>query len=230
MGRAFSDAEQAVALDASVPVKQAAEQLGRTVGTIRVMRTKDRLSRLPVPEGKHGTAYAWRTYGCRCEPCVQAQRKHERAWAAQRPLEARVQKAARNAVHHAAHRERHNEIRQARRVKVAEITGAKAIRAKEPVIDEDIAIACDMSLNTIEAALALGRTASSVAKIRHTHRNRHDPAQQPRNRPWTDKELAIALHESISVEQTADRLGRSQQAVAAKRATHWQSSTAGQET
>ncbi|WP_100467020.1 hypothetical protein [Mycobacteroides abscessus] len=218
VGRPFSDAERVVALDASVPAKDAAQLLGRTVGTIRAMRAKDRLSRREVPDGKHGTAYAWRTYGCRCEPCVLASRAHQRQWDRSRPLEAKVRKAAQFAVYRAARRERHSEIRKARSVKVAEITGAKAIRAQEPVTDEDIAIACDMSLTILEAALALGRTAASVAKIRHKHRNRHDPAQRPRNRPWTDEELAIALDESITVAQAAAHLGRSQGAVAAKRA------------
>ena len=202
-----------------MPPKQAAQQLGRTEGTIRSMRAKERLRRQPVPEGKHGTAYAWRTYGCRCQPCIQAQRAHERAWAAQRPLEAKVRKAARTAVHRAAQPDRRNQIRRDRSIAVAEITGPKAIRAGEPVTDEDIAIACDMSMTTIEAALVLGRTASSVGKIRHRYRDRHNPAQQPRNRPWTDDELAIALDESLPVEHAATRIDRSPHAIAAKRAT-----------
>lgn len=37
------------------------------------------------------------------------------------------------------------------RAKVAEITGTKAIRAGEPITDEDIAVACDMSLSVVEA-------------------------------------------------------------------------------
>lgn len=207
-----------MALDLSVPPKQAAQQLGRTEGTIRSMRANERLSRLPVPEDKHGTAYAWRTYGCRCEPCVQAQRAHERAWAAQRPLEAKVRKAARTAAHHAAQRARRHEIRRARSATVAQITGPRAIRAGEPITDEDIEIACDMSLTVMEAALALGRTASAVSAMRGRYRNRHDPAQQPRNRPWTDEELAIALDESISLEEAVTGLDRSAQAIAAKRA------------
>lgn len=218
MARAFSAADRAVALDLSLTALEAAEQLGRSVGVIRQMRTKDRLRRQPVPEGKHGTHYAWRVYGCRCQRCVLAAREHERAWAARRPLEARVRKAVQNAVHRAARRDRHNAIRQARAVKVAEITGAKAIRASEPITDEDIAVACDMSLSVVEAALALGRTASSVAKIRHRYRDRRDPAQRPQSRPWTDEELAVALDLSIPLARAAARLDRSQQAVAAKRA------------
>ncbi|MHA7661345.1 hypothetical protein [Mycolicibacterium sp. HS_4_1] len=208
-----------MALDLSVPPKQAAQQLGRSEGTIRSMRAKERLQRRPVPEDKHGTQYAARTYGCRCEPCLNAARAHERAWAAQRPLEAKVRKAARTAVRHAAQREQRSEIWRARSATVAEITGAKAIRSGEPVTDEDIEIACDMSLTAIEAALVLGRTATAVDKIRFRYRNRCDPAQQPRSRPWTDDELAIALDESIPLEQVATRLHRSPQAVAAKRAT-----------
>lgn len=219
VGRAFSAADREVALDLSLTAREAAEQLGRSVNVIRQMRTKDRLRSQPVPEGKHGTAYAWRTYGCRCEPCVQAARAHQRQWDRSRPLEAKVHKAAQFAVHHAARRERHNEIRRARSVKVAEITGAKAIRAQESVTDEDIAIACDMSLTILEAALALGRTASSVAKIRHRYRDRRNPVQRPRSRPWTDEELAVARDPSIPLAQAAARLDRSQQAVAAKRAT-----------
>ncbi|MGJ6121611.1 hypothetical protein QN239_03440 [Mycolicibacterium sp. Y3] len=202
-----------------MPPKQAAQQLGRTEGTIRAMRAKERLRRLPVPEGKHGTAYAWRTYGCRCQPCVDAQRAHERAWAAQRPLEAKVRKAARTAVHHAGQPDRRNGIRRARSITVAEITAPKAIRAGEPVTEEDVEIACDLSMTAMEAALVLGRTASAVDAIRRKHRDRHDPAQAPRNRPWTDDEVAIALDESIEIQDAATRLDRSPQAVAAKRAT-----------
>ncbi|MBN9636480.1 MAG: hypothetical protein J0H22_15045 [Actinobacteria bacterium] len=219
MTRAFTAAERAIALDLSVPPKEAAQQLGRSEGTIRTMRANERLRRQPVPEGKHGTAYAWRAYGCRCEPCVLAHRAYERTWAAQRPLEAKARKAARTAVHHAGQPDRRNDIRRSRSVAVAEITEPKAIRAGEPITDEDIEFACDMSMTVMEAALMLGRTASSVSAIRSRYRNRHDPAQQPRNRPWTDDELAIALDESIPLEHAATRIDRSPQAIAAKRAT-----------
>ena len=219
MGRAFSAAERAIALDLTVSPKQTAQQLGRSEGTIRSMRAKERLRRLPAPKGKHGTQYAARTYGCRCEPCVEAAREHERACAAPRPLEAEVRKAAQTAARHAAQPQQRNDIRHARSITVAEITAPKAIRSHARITDEDIEIACDMSMTVMEAALALGRTASSVNKIRHKYRNRHDPAQQPRNRPWTDDELAIALDESLSVQQAAARLDRGPQAVAAKRAT-----------
>lgn len=121
MGRAFTAAERAVALDLSVSPKQAARQLGRSEGTIRSMRAKERLQRRPVPEDKHGTQYAARTYGCRCEPCLHAAREHERTWAAQRPLEAKVRKAAQTAAHHAAQPQQRNDIRRARSIKVAEI-------------------------------------------------------------------------------------------------------------
>ncbi|TLH64295.1 hypothetical protein [Mycolicibacterium aubagnense] len=207
-----------MALDLSVPPKQAAQQLGRSEGTIRSMRAKERLRRLPVPDGQHGTQYAARTYGCRCEPCLEAARAHERAWAAGRPLEAKVRKAALTAVRHAGQQDQRNEIWRARSAAVAEITEPQAIRAGEPITDEDIEIACDMSMTVMEAALALGRTARAVGKIRSRYRNRHDPAQQPRNRPWTDDELAIALDESIPLEEAVTRLDRSPQAIAAKRA------------
>lgn len=114
VGRAFSAADRAVALDLSLTAREAAEQLGRSVDVVRQMRTKDRLRGQPVPEGKHGTHYAWRAYGCRCERCVLAAREHQRVWAAGRPLEARVRKAAQNAVIREARREHHNAIWQAR--------------------------------------------------------------------------------------------------------------------
>ena len=76
-----------------------------------------------------------------------------------------------------------------------------------------------MSMTVMEAALVLGRTATAVGKIRRKHRDRHNPAQAPRNRPWIDDELAIALDESLSPEDAVARLDRSPQAIAAKRAT-----------
>ncbi len=201
MGRRgpFSAAERAAALDLSVQPKQAAQQLGRTEGAIRSMRAKERLQRRLVPDGKHGTQCAARTYGRRCELCLDAARAHERAWEAQR--------------------EQRGEIWRARGAVVAEITGAKAIRSGEPVTDEDIEIACDMSLTAIEAALTLCRTATAVDEIRFRYRDRHDPAQQPRSRPWTEDELDIALGASISLGEAVARLGRSPHAIAAKRAT-----------
>lgn len=116
----------------------------------------------PVPEDKHGTQYAARTYGCRCELCLRAAREHERAWAAQRPMEAKVRKAAQTAARHAAQPDQRNDIRRACSIRVAEITGPQAIRAGEPITDDDIEVACDMSMTVLEAALILGRTASSV--------------------------------------------------------------------
>ncbi|WP_134062806.1 hypothetical protein [Mycobacteroides salmoniphilum] len=168
---AFSDVERAVDLDLELTPRQAAEQLGRTVATIRQMRTKDRLRHKPVPEGKHGTHYAWRTYGCRCQRCVQAHRDHDKnVWRAN--IEVREKKAAANAAWRATHPDRVGYYDTIKHEYEAARTVPGAVNHKQPWSDADLAAALDMSLTAVQVAQRLGRTAYAVIAVRTKQRDR----------------------------------------------------------
>jgi hypothetical protein len=190
--------------------------LGRSERTIRTMRSKDRLSRQPVPEGKHGTHYAWRTYGCRCEPCVQAHREHDRrVWRAN--AEVREKKAAANAEWRAANPARVRVYGAMKREYEAARTVPGAVNHKQPWTDTDLEVALDMSLTAVQAAQRLGRTAQAVIAVRTKQRDRQDPVQRPRVRQWTPEETALAADLALSDEQVAARTGRTRTAVTRKR-------------
>lgn len=188
MGRPFSEAERAVALDASLTPRQAAERLGRTVGTIRAMRTQDRLSRCEVPVGKHGTFYAWSTYKCRCEPCVQAARAHQRQWEATKPGRRRISNPIpRKTVDDAA------------LVTIPRDEDGRPLVPPKRWTEAELAIALDRSLTRRQAAVLLGRTESAVRRQRDLDRLRDRPVPQGRHGTAT----AWALHEcrcSVCVE------------------------------
>lgn len=188
MGRPFSEAERAVALDVSLTPRQAAELLSRTVGTIRAMRTQDRLRRQPVPEHKHGTFYAWSAYKCRCESCVQAARAHQRQWEATKPGRRRVREPVpRKTVDDAA------------LVTIPRDENGRPLVPPKQWTEAELAIALDRSLTRRQAAALLGRTESAVRRRRDLDRLRGTPVPQGRH----GTAAAWALHKcrcSVCVE------------------------------
>ncbi|WP_165803462.1 hypothetical protein [Mycobacteroides abscessus] len=73
-GREWTADEIAVAVDRSLSAAEAAHRLGRTVNAVRRRRVLHKAHDQPVPDDLHGTLHAYGVYGCRCEPCRQAQR------------------------------------------------------------------------------------------------------------------------------------------------------------
>ncbi|WP_100460618.1 hypothetical protein [Mycobacteroides abscessus] len=74
-GREWTAAEITVAVDRSLSAAEAARRLGRTVNAVRRRRVLHKAENQTVPEGQHGTLHAYLVFGCRCEPCRQAQRE-----------------------------------------------------------------------------------------------------------------------------------------------------------
>lgn len=54
-------------LDESLTTAQVSQRLGRAVGAVYAARRRYGKT---VPADKHGTMFAWRFHGCKCEPCL----------------------------------------------------------------------------------------------------------------------------------------------------------------
>ncbi|RIS62537.1 hypothetical protein [Mycobacteroides abscessus] len=138
----WSPDDIAVLLDESLTVAQVSQRLGRAVGAVYAARRRYGKA---VPEGTHGTMFAWRFHGCKCQDCLAFGKRHYANTADPDVSARRVRRL----------KDRH-----------AELTAPGAYRGGEKWSAEHIEIACDRSLAVVDAARMLGRTAMAVTRVR----------------------------------------------------------------
>lgn len=207
-----------IAADHSVEVRQAAQQLGRTVASVRRQRVLAGVRQRPMPGDAHGTANGHEMWGCRCDECVAVYRHWDKSRRAQMPDKFRVNAAAGQARWKARNQLRVSRHRRVQAEHRDLLTRPTAHQHKQPWEVDEIEIALDMSLTAVQAAQRLGRTAHAVQNARQVFKHTDNPARQPAGRRWAEHELEYARDGSSTDGQVADRTGRTITAVARKRA------------
>ncbi len=143
-GRKFrwSPQDIAVLLDESLTTVQVSQRLGRAMGAVYAAR---RRYGKDVPADKHGTMFAWRFHGCKCEPCLEFGRQ-EYARTTDSVVSARRVRQL---------KDRHRDL-----------TEPQAVHGRQRWSPEHIAIACNTDLAVVDVARMLGRTAMAVTRVR----------------------------------------------------------------